>query len=561
MLLSLCKTVKSKKARNQVLEISRRLLPALVALWIFIWFLVPYNGLGGKQEVVQWSADSHDRTNFPLIGKHRTVSCTECHLDGVFEGTPTACEICHWERRQDDRYELRLGAHCADCHEPYTWKHVSPNKWNHVTATGYSLEGLHRTLDCVECHGEKDFIGASVDCYGCHEGDYSGSTNPDHPAAGFSTECQECHFNNSSWGGAHFTHDKFFLTGQHAIANCSDCHGSGQYAGLPSECVFCHQSDYDNTQRPNHPLAGFPTACELCHGSDAIAWEGAVFSHSGFPLRGAHKLADCTDCHSSRQYAGLPSECVSCHREDYDRTRHPNHKQLNYPFDCEACHGEQAVTWFGAKFNHDSFSLKGQHAVIECADCHSSGQYKGLPSECVFCHLEDYLNAKNPDHKQLGFHTDCEFCHGTDALSWKKANLSHNKWPLQGVHKNLDCSQCHVRDSNPPKECVNCHKDDYDSAENPNHKTAGFPTDCEFCHYPTHMFWSQAKFDHSFPIQSGIHSIWECTDCHTSANFRDFSCINCHSHNKTRMDNKHRNVPGYSYNSQACYGCHPQGTD
>jgi hypothetical protein len=27
------------------------------------------------------------------------------------------------------------------------------------------------------------------------------------------------------------------------------------------------------------------------------------------------------------------------------------------------------------------------------------------------------------------------------------------------------------------------------------------------------------------------------------------------------MDNKHREVPGYSYNSQSCLGCHPQGRE
>ncbi len=559
---SLGKIVMNKKTRFQVLEGVRRTLPAVVMIVLFIWFSGPNAGMGGKQEAVQWSAESHDRTNFPLVGRHRTVACIECHLNGVFEGTPTTCEICHWERRQDDRYELRLGTHCADCHEPFTWKQVAPNKWNHEAATGYPLEGVHRTLDCVECHGERSFIGTTVDCFGCHESDYRESDNPDHIAAGFSTECKLCHVNNNSWKEALFSHSTYPLKGQHTLADCSDCHGSGQYAGLPSECFFCHQADYNSTRDPSHSDAGFPTACEYCHGTEANTWEGAVFTHSNFPLNGKHRLADCSNCHSSGQYKGLPSECVFCHRDDYNNTRDPNHKQSNFPFDCEACHGTQAITWEGAKFNHDSFPLKGQHAVIDCSECHSSGKYEGLPSVCVFCHLEDYLNAKDPDHKQLGFHTDCEVCHGTDAVSWENVNISHSQyWPLQGAHTELDCSQCHVKNLNPPQECVNCHREDFDSTEDPNHTTAGFPTDCELCHYPSHVLWSQAKFDHSFPIESGKHSQWECTDCHLTANYRDFSCINCHAHDRTRMDNKHREVPGYSYNSQACYGCHPQGRE
>ncbi|RPJ03222.1 MAG: hypothetical protein EHM31_01520, partial [Candidatus Aminicenantes bacterium] len=49
----------------------------------------------------EWTVESHDRTNFPLTGKHRTLSCRECHINLVFEGTPTDCEVCHWQRRQD----------------------------------------------------------------------------------------------------------------------------------------------------------------------------------------------------------------------------------------------------------------------------------------------------------------------------------------------------------------------------------------------------------------------------------------------------------------------------
>ncbi|NOR13993.1 MAG: hypothetical protein GQ545_12135, partial [Candidatus Aminicenantes bacterium] len=79
----------SKEAKIQVLEGLRRVLPAAVIIVLFIWFSLPSTGLGGKQQAVQWTAESHDQTNFPLVGKHRTVSCQECHLNGVFEGTPT----------------------------------------------------------------------------------------------------------------------------------------------------------------------------------------------------------------------------------------------------------------------------------------------------------------------------------------------------------------------------------------------------------------------------------------------------------------------------------------
>ena len=33
-------------------------------------------------------------------------------------------------------------------------------------------------------------------------------------------------------------------------------------------------------------------------------------------------------------------------------------------------------------------------------------------------------------------------------------------------------------------------------------------------------------------------------------------CLQCHEHNKTDMDAKHLNRPGYVYESNACYTCH-----
>ena len=72
----------------------------------------------------KWDAVAHDKTNFPLKGKHRTVACSECHVKGVMQGTPTDCEACHWNRKQDDRYRLQLGHHCADCHTPFDWKRI-----------------------------------------------------------------------------------------------------------------------------------------------------------------------------------------------------------------------------------------------------------------------------------------------------------------------------------------------------------------------------------------------------------------------------------------------------
>lgn len=461
----------------------------VTAVFLSIWIWGSKPGLGQKQEDTRFTVETHDKTNFPLIGRHRTVSCGECHLHGALKGTPTDCEACHWVRRQDDRHQLRLGLHCGDCHTPFSWKNVGSDKWNHLDAVGYSLEGMHKTLDCVDCHGEDGFLRSVIDCFDCHEEEFSKAKNPDHRAAGFPTQCQLCHQNNTRW-------------------------------------------------------------------------EGAVFSHSSFDRWGKHKLAECADCHVAAQYPGLSSACVSCHLNDYNSAGDPDHKASGFPTECEVCHGTRASSWEDADFSHTSFPLAGQHKVAQCSDCHASGIYIGLPSDCVSCHLDDYSSADDPDHKASGFPTDCTACHGTGIVNWQTVIFDHSSyWTLRGAHSTLDCASCHEKGYNLPRDCYGCHAQDYENTTNPDHSIAEFPTDCELCHYPTHFLWSQAVFDHDFPLGSGNHASASCSDCHISSNYKQFSCLTCHTHDKTRMDNEHQGVAGYVYESQACYACHPQGRE
>lgn len=86
------------------------------------------------------------------------------------------------------------------------------------------------------------------------------------------------------------------------------------------------------------------------------------------------------------------------------------------------------------------------------------------------------------------------------------------------------------------------------------------------CH--TESAWVPSSFDHDqdyFPIYSGRHNNkWDlCSECHlNSANYAVFSCIDCHEHsNQTQVNGHHNGVGGYSYNSIACYSCHPNGNN
>jgi len=345
-----------------------------------------------QAQVRPFTVESHDATRFPLLGRHRTVTCRDCHSNLVFEGTPTSCESCHWQKRQDDRYQLRLGSHCGDCHTPQDWKAVPPDRWDHERETGFRREGIHRTLDCADCHGQEGFRAAGISCLSCHEEDLREARNPDHVAAGFPPSCQACHSNRS--------------------------------------------------------------------------WAGAAVPHTAFPLGAKHALASCRDCHGDGLYSGRPTNCASCHLADYQGVRDPDHQSLGFALECQGCHGTNSETWEGARFNHTS------------------------------------------------------------------------SWPLQGAHARLNCAACHAGSPRPSRECYACHRPDYDAARDPDHRAAGFPTACDGCHAPSHVSWSQAVFNHAFPIKSGRHAGLSCTECHKSSNYREFTCLECHAHTKAKMDGR-----------------------
>jgi hypothetical protein len=359
--------------------------------------------------------------------------------------------------------------------------------------------------------------------------------------------------------------NRFPLVGAHRVATCESCHrgaASSIFTGLATACVSCHSQDYQNARSIDHRSTGFGTACETCHG--LTQWRGAGFDHSKtrFPLTGQHSAAACTDCHAGNRFAGTPQDCASCHGALYDRTTNPNHVAAAFPRDCALCHATSA--WRPASFDHSRtrFPLTGAHVSASCASCHSSGQYVGLSTTCVSCHLNKYNATTSPNHVAAAFPQDCALCHTT--AQWLGAVFDHNRtrFALTGAHTTVQCASCHIggRYTGTPTDCYSCHSSEYNTVANPNHVAAGFPKTCASCHTTT--TWAGARITHQFPIYSGAHAgKWTtCNDCHTNtSNYSVFSCLNCHAHARTTMDEKHRQVSGYVYESLSCYGCHPTG--
>ena len=407
------------------------------------------------------SFDHVDASGFALTGIHSTIQCIDCHVNNQLTGLPRDCYGCHendFITVTDPNHQQNGFSHnCLDCHNETAW---SPADFDH-DQTNFPLTGAHQTVNCVDCHQSGQWSGIASECFSCHESDYNGANDPNHVSNNFDKNCTVCHSTNT-WDDAEFDHNltQFPLEGAHASVNCIDCHVSG-YANTPFECVSCHETDYNNTTDPPHAAQNFPTDCKTCHTS--AAWEPANFDHAqtNFPLTGAHVTVTCTDCHQNNQWAGIATDCFSCHESDYNGTDDPNHVTNNFDHDCTVCHSTS--NWDDAEFDHaiTDFPLEGAHTSVNCIDCHQTG-YVSTPMACVSCHESDYNNTTNPGHMAAQFPTDCESCH--NASAWAPADWDHDGqyFPIySGRHQgewNV-CADCHFNLSDYSSfECITCHE-------------------------------------------------------------------------------------------------------
>jgi hypothetical protein len=513
------------------------------------------------------STFNHSKTDFTLVGAHVTMECSSCHKNGRFRGTPVDCYSCHQGQYvkavNPNHAAAQFNHDCSACHTSVNW---NPSTFNHGK-TNFQLLGAHKTAECSSCHTNGQFKGLPTDCYPCHQTQFAKTISPNHVTGQFSQLCLDCH-TLTAWKPSTFDHSKtnFILTGAHVAEDCQSCHMNGQFKGVATDCYSCHQTDFNKTTTPNHVLGQFSHDCISCH--TTTVWKPSTFNHSttNFPLTGAHVAQSCESCHKNGQFKGTASDCYTCHQNDFNATTTPNHLLAQFLHDCLSCH--TTTLWKPSTFNHSAtnFPLTGAHVSTDCLFCHKNGQFTGTASDCYSCHQTDYANVTDPNHVSGNFDHNCSTCHTTSA--WSPATFDHNKtnFTLTGAHVSVECNRCHTggKYTGTSTDCYACHQQDYNSSVNPAHATAHYPTTCITCHTTTS--WSPSTFDHTpfFPISSGSKhrpGRWTtCQDCHTnSSNFSVFSCITCHEHNKTSMDDKHKNRAGYVYESSACYRCHPRG--
>jgi len=495
-------------------------------------------------------------TGYALTGMHATLPCTSCHINNVFAGTSASCYACHTTdftgTSNPPHVQLGLPHDCGTCHSTSNWLNAS---FNHTLYANYPLTGMHATVPCAQCHTNNNYVSTPTACYACHKADFTGTTNPNHVASAFPTDCSLCH-TTSGWTTSTFDHSTVFpLTGAHATVPCAQCHTNNNYTTLPTACYGCHQADWNGTNAPPHATVGFPTTCATCH--NTTSWTTATFDHSttSFPLTGAHITVPCAQCHTNNNYTTLPTACYGCHQADFTGTTNPAHVAAGFPTDCTLCHNTTA--WTASTFNHNNtgFPLTGAHTTVPCAQCHTNNNYTTLPTACYGCHQADFTGTTSPAHVAAGFPTDCTLCHST--TNWTTSTFNHaSVFPLTGAHATLPCVQCHTNNNYTtlPTACYGCHQADFTATTNPAHVAAGFPTDCTLCHSTSN--WTTSTFNHAsvFPL-TGAHATLLCAQCHTNNNYTTLptTCYGCHQADFTGTTNPNHVAVAFPTTCDTCH--------
>lgn len=442
----------------------------------------------------------HDKTRFPLLGKHVEVACKDCHPDQRYRPTPLDCYACH---KKDDVHKGALGKQCETCHTEKKWK--DGERFDH-DKTKFPMRGGHMIVRCKDCHADQRYRPTPLDCYSCHKKD-------DKHNGQFSEKCELCH-TDRYWKDLTFDHDrhtKYPLRDRHRNLKCETCHKKHLYKEkTPTACVACHRRDDVHN-------GVFSEKCEPCHNEKN--WKASTFDHdrdTKYLLLGQHADAKCEACHIvPTSQAKTPTTCVACHKKE------DSHKG-QYGEKCESCH--IAKSWKHIIFDHDrdtKYPLRDKHKAVSCKSCHKGHLYKEkVATHCYGCHKKD-------DRHKGQFGERCEECH--TEKSWKAVLFDHDrrtKYPLRGRHIVTVCESCHTGHLYKDKlktDCFSCHEKDDKHKGQEGRK-------CDACH--SEERWRVDAFDHDmskFPLR-GAHDIAPCRDCHKALTFKDApsACVACH---------------------------------
>jgi hypothetical protein len=470
---------------------------------------------GRDYKLIEWKPSKdhfdHNRTGWPLRGKHAQQRCGTCHdpkklveADALallkkkvggsetYLGLGQKCTTCHF-----DEHRGQVSDTCENCHTEMGWK--PPPKFDH-NKTKYPLTGGHKKVACKDCHANvKDDESHPAfppprassymklngidhnQCSDCHEDPHQGR---------FGRRCDGCHV-TEGWkvikksAEERAFHDKtrYPLKGMHQTVPCVSCHGP--FAGKPAKfknmtfgaCTDCH--------RDAHQGQLAQAKCDRCHSVEGFrpaSFEVEEHAKTSYPLGGAHAAVACEACHphDAKLAASSPA---------------PGKKPPPPP-----AHGKPTGPQDLTPVSTVVLRLPGK--AERCESCHTDphgGQFNAVKGGCAHCH---------------------------EVASFSKIHFDHDKesrFPLLGKHRETVCGSCHkaartaqgkraeiVRYKPLDTACASCHAD--------AHVGQFQPPACEKCHETTKF--TQTTFQHNdkrfttFALD-GKHAKVGCDKCHT----------------------------------------------
>ncbi len=436
-------------------------------------------------------------TGTPHVGVHATTSdsvgCLRCHTIGSGQDVATLhaaraegkCAVCHANPSRGDMTQGKTSADCAGCHAGY----------DASTGAGHSnLPGVHQSPT----------VTASCEGAGCHSADLPATHDPfvsRYPA--FADSCALCHDNPqripdisqktaacdschdvgpTGHVGAHVATDAVTMgcEGCHAIPSggdiaslhasatygpCNTCHANPDKGGdltmsggVRKPTAACAQSGchpakdpYDPNHYPSMPHGAVDsltvepsigTACGTCHYMDLKAEHIAKATST---MSDGTRVT-CVKCHTSAQFAALPSDgtprgrswspkaCEKCHTTKHGEMAVKHDLSAIRP-ECagSACHATADVAPLHA---NATVSVSGS-VLSGCAVCHQSPTT--VPArDCATCHPAASSGHK-AEHDTIGIDAGCGGCHFSGNLIDE-----HITSGLKGTNgQALTCASCH----------------------------------------------------------------------------------------------------------------------
>ena len=317
----------------------------------------------------------HERTRYPLRGRHAAVACAKCHDPKTAGGPKPAfdrCDRCHRDAHAGLATLAGRPADCAACHAVQGWKPSTYTVTSHQ-ASAYPLAGRHATTECARCHPQgPDTLVAAL-------GSARVQLRPAH------ARCPDCHLDPHR--------GRFEAGGARAkVEGCRTCHAMGGFRPALVD-VAAHA-------RLGYPLEGAHRAapCQGCH-VELKAMPSA--SGGTVPAAARGGAAAGRDSLRTLLFADVASTCAGCHPTPHGgqfEGRRSRVKGAPAGDACDACHGLEAFTP-ASRFDHErdsAFRLAGAHAKVRCAGCHKSSRdaqgrsyvvYKPTPVRCEECHV------------------------------------------------------------------------------------------------------------------------------------------------------------------------------